>query len=92
MGKIWERAKNVANESTSTFVVNAVVAGFLGAMLTEILTVILLLVFTLVSTVQALNYYLGASFTLVGVLMLYRVCKRRRIVSSDLPQGFNGIR
>ena len=69
------------NASTS-----AVVGGIFGV----ISTVGVIATFTMVSTNQYINFYVGGFFMVIGVMLLYRVYKRRGLIDSDIGRDSKG--
>lgn len=49
-------------------------------------TIIIIAIFTLVSINQFMNFYVGGFFIAIGSLLLYRVYKRRGMVSAGAPE------
>ena len=60
------------------------ISSIFGGMLGLALTISVISVFTLVSTNQFMNFYMGGFFMVIGVMLLYRISKRRGMISTDL--------
>ena len=76
---IEEIDKKQASRNAST---SAVVGGIFGL----VSTVGVIATFTMVSTNQYINFYVGGFFMVIGVMLLYRVYKRRGLIDTDLGQ------
>jgi len=63
---------------------NALIGAVFGGMLGISCTFILMSCFTAVSTNQFVNYYIGGLFMAFGAILLYRVHRRRAMVSMDV--------
>jgi hypothetical protein len=47
-------------------------------------TIFIIAIFTLISVNEFMNFYVGSFFIVIGTMLLYRVHKRRGMISTDL--------
>jgi len=66
---------------------NAVGGALFGGMMGLANTIFIIAIFTLVSVNEFMNFYVGGFFMAIGALLLYRVWKRRGMISNDLPEN-----
>ena len=66
------------------FFQNTSAGAIFGGMLGLANTILIITVFTVVSVNRFMNFYIGGFFMVLGVLLLYRVHKRRGMISNDL--------
>jgi len=69
---------------------NAVVGGTLGGIIGLTSTCVIMTIFSLVSTSRIGNFYMGGVFMLFGTILLYRIHRRRGMVSMDLGKKNDG--
>ena len=71
-------------EGISKYVVaiNALISPIVGGMFGLANTIIVITIFTAVSTNYFMNFYIGGFMIILGVMLLYRVCKRRAVTST----------
>ena len=62
--------------------INALISAIVGGMFGLANTIIVITIFTLVSTNYFMNFYIGGFMMILGVMLLYRVCKRRAVTST----------
>ena len=72
-----------------TLALNAAAGVLGGAMLGLCSTCIIIGALTLISTSQTMNCYIGCSLMCFGVALLYRIHRRRTMVSTDFSSGKN---
>lgn len=61
---------------------NGLVSAIVGGMFGLANTIIVITLFTLVSTNYFMNFYIGGFMMILGVMLLYRVYKRRGVISN----------
>ena len=62
---------------TFTLAVNTTIGAVAGGILGLSTTAIVMIIFSVVSVSRPANFYFGGLFMLFGVLLLYRICRRR---------------
>ena len=63
---------------------NALGGALFGGMIGLSSTIFIIAVFTLISVNEFMNFYVGGFFIVIGTMLLYRVHKRRGMISTDL--------
>lgn len=61
--------------------INALVSAVVGGMFGLANTIIVIFVFTMISTNYFMNFYIGGFMMILGVMLLYRVYKRRGVIT-----------
>ena len=69
---------------TFTLSLNATIGAVCGGVLGMSTTAIIMTIFSVVSTSRIANFYFGGLFMVFGIVLLYRICRRRGMVSTDL--------
>jgi len=63
---------------------NALGGALFGGMMGLASTIFIIAIFTLISVNEFMNFYVGSFFIVIGTMLLYRVHKRRGMISTDL--------
>jgi len=63
---------------------NALGGALFGGMMGLANTIFIIAIFTLISVNEFMNFYVGSFFIVIGTMLLYRVHKRRGMISTDL--------